>query len=166
MAAPVPSDRVLPDATNRIDDGYKTLVSIKDYEDLKFWEKSVGPPALNGGDPIDTTTMLNGPNYPAEKGVRTKAVRALVSLDDFTLTVSYDPVIYADLMIILNVETTLTIQFPNGGRYAFYGALVSFDPGDLSEGEHPEASVTFTVTNQDPITGQEEKPVYFPPSGT
>ena len=164
---PTPTDRSAPNGI-RLDDGYRTLVAFTGKEDVAFWEKTIGPPALDGGDPIDTTTMHNGSNFPTELGFRTKASRALVTLEDFTMTAAYDPKAYVDMLDILNKETTVTIHFPDGSSYAFYGFLQTFEPGDLEEGSQPEATLTVAVTNQDPVDGTEQKPVYTapPPPGT
>ncbi len=48
--------------TRRLDDGYQTLIEFAENPAIKLWEKSVTPPGIDGGDAIDTTTMLHGPS--------------------------------------------------------------------------------------------------------
>ena len=43
----------------RIDDGHSTTISFADFPTVKFWEKEVTPPGVDGGGPNDTTTMRN-----------------------------------------------------------------------------------------------------------
>lgn len=164
MAAPTPGSPPTPMGT-RLDDGYQTLVSFAGSGtgtgtgnlSVGLWMKGVTPPGLDGEDAVDITTMLN-------TTFRTRNPRALVTLTEFTFRSAYDPAVYDDLIDILNVQTTVTVFFPNGSNLAFYGFLQSFEPDELVEGTQPEATVTVTPTNKDPATGTEEAPVFTPPA--
>src|SRR5262245_26376841 len=145
MAPPVASPRQ-PPAGIKIDDGYQTLVSFATAPDIAFWEKSITPPGLDGGDPIDTTTMHN-------IQWRSMAPRQLVSMTPFTMTAAYDPALYTTLLGLLNVNTTVTVLFPDGSTLAFFGFLRSFEPGELAEGAQPTATINVVPSNQDPTTG-------------
>lgn len=158
MAAPTPTARQTPTGI-KLDDGHSTLVTIGSDPDCSFWEKTVTPPGLDGGDPVETTTMHNDV-------WRTMAPRKLKTLTDLTTTAAYDPVIYTQLVGRINEETTITVTFPDGSTLAFYGYLRSFIPDEVSEGEQPTATATITPTNQDPTTGAEEAPVLTNVSGT
>jgi len=151
MAAPAPAVRVTPPGI-AMKDGYQSLVTFEDHEDIEFWEKIVQAPGIDGGDPIDTTTMHN-------TRWRVFRSRALFTLTEFDLTVAYDPVLYDSILLLCNLETTVTILFSNNDTLAFYGYLVRFDGDDMSEGEQPEGTITVQPTNWDPVNGVEEDPV-------
>ena len=158
MAAPVAGTRSDPTGI-KLDDGYRTLVAFSANPAISFWEKSITPPGLDGGDPIDTTTMHND-------RWRSMAPRALITMTEFEMEAAYDPVLYDDMLDLLNVNTTVTVIFPDGSTLAFYGFLRSFEPGELVEGEQPTATIMVVPTNQDPTTGTEEAPVLVNVPGT
>lgn len=158
MAAPTATARGTPSGI-KMDDGYQTLITFASAPTIAFWEKGVTPPGLDGMDGIDTTTMHN-------VQWRTKAPRALVTMTDLTLTVAWDPVLYQTILTLLNVKTTITVTFPDGGTLAFFGYLQKFEPSEHKEGEQPEATITVTPTNQDPVSGDEEAPVLTNVAGT
>lgn len=158
MAAPVATARQDP-AGIKLDDGYRTLVTFATSPTISFWEKSITPPGLDSGDPIDTTTMHNDQ-------WRSMAPRQLVTMTEFTMTAAYDPNIYNTILTLLGTETTVTVTFPDGSTLAFFGFLRSFEPDALTEGAQPEATITVTPTNADPVTGAEEAPVLVSVAGT
>lgn len=158
MAAPTPTARQTP-AGIKLTDGFSTLVTFASDPDIELWEKSVTPPGLDGGDPIDTNTMHN-------VRFRTMAMRALITMTEMTFTAAYDPVIYLRILDIINVEQTITLTFPDGTTEAFYGAARVLDFGELVEGTFPEVTVTITPTNADPQTRNEEAPVVASVAGT
>jgi len=155
MVAPSATSRTTPSG-DLLENGYQSLITIAADADIDLWEKSVQPPSMDGGDPIDVTTQHN-------TTYRTKAASALIDVGETTHTVGYDPAVYDQIIAILNTETTITITFPDGSTLAYYGFLRTFEPSDLSEGEFPEASITITPTNRD-SSGTEEAPVYTAPS--
>jgi len=158
MTAPTPTARVTPDGI-KIDDGHSTLVTFAADTDISFWEKSVTPPGQDGGDENDTTTMHN-------VTYRTRSPRKLKTLTEMQMTAAYDAKVIDQITSLINVETTVTITYPNGDTLAFFGFLKSFEPDALEEGSQPEATVTVVPTNQDPATGAEESPVFTAASGT
>ena len=158
MAAPTPTTRAFPGG-NYLKDGYQTLVTLAVDPDASFWEIGVTPPGYDGGDPIDTTTMHN-------VRWRTMAARALISMTPISVRGAYDPFVYDLFLSIVNIETTVTVTFPDGTTLAFYGFLQNFEPDELAEGELPEATFTVQPTNQDPSTGAEENPVLNSATGT
>lgn len=160
MAAPVPGTRsARVPAGIKLDDGYQTLVQFAAKPTIGLWEIGVTPPGYDGGDPIDTTTMHN-------EVWRSMAARSLITMTPFECRFAYDPLVFNDLLNLINVETTITVHFPDGSRLAFFGFEQNFEPDELAEGEFPEASVTITPTNADPTTGAEEDPVYVNVVGT
>lgn len=165
MAAPSASERGDP-AGIKLDDGYQTLITIQGAPNIQFWEKTVTPPGLDGGDPIDTTTQHNSV-------FRTTAPRALITLSELTLTVAYDPVVYGvdvdqdppGIRNVLNVNTVFTVNFPDGTTLAFWGFLRLFEPQGMEEGAQPEANITIEPSNQDE-NGDEQAPVMVEVAGT
>ena len=155
MTAPAPVTRGAPTGT-LLENGYQALITIGLDTDIDFWEKSVQPPSMDGGDSIDVTTQHN-------TTYRTRASSALVDLGETSHTVGNDPKIYDQILSVINTATTITVTFPDGSTLAYYGYLRTFEPSELSEGEFPEASVTITPTNRD-STGAEESPVYTAPA--
>lgn len=158
MAAPATTARATPDG-RYLKDGYQTLIAPAADPDVAFWEKTVTPPGMDGGDAIDNTTMHN-------ETWRTMRSRALVTLTDMTLTVAYDPDIYDEALALLNVETSWTVHFPDGSTLDFYGFLRLFEPQDMSEGEQPEANITISPTNFDVTNNVEAGPVMTEVAGT
>jgi hypothetical protein len=158
MAAPSPTVRQTPNGI-RIDDGFKTLITFSRDPDVCFWEKTVQPPGLDGGDAIETTTMHN-------TAYRTMAPRQLVTLTEMNTVAAYDPDIYNNILSLLNVEDTITVRFPDGSTLAFFGFLRTFEPAELSEGEQPTATINISPTNVQPGTSTEYAPVLTSVAGT
>lgn len=158
MAAPVATVRSSPSGI-KLKDGFSTKITFATDDNIEFWEKSVKPPGIDGGDSIPQTTMHN-------TAWRTMAPRQLKTLTESSTTVAYDPVLYTSILALINVETTITVTFPDGSTLAFYGFLQKFEPSELKEGEQPEASVTITPTNFDPTNHVEAAPVLASVAGT
>jgi len=159
MTAPAAAARTTPLGIP-LGDGYSTQINIAADTDISFWEKSVTPPSLDGGDAIEHSTMHND-TY------RTFGARSLVTLGEVSTTVAWDPDVYDEVLAILNTNTTITIHFPDGSTLAFFGYLRTFEPSDLEEGTQPEASITIQPTNTDPASlGTEAGPVLTEVTGT
>lgn len=158
MTAPAATPRVDPTGI-KLDDGYSTVVTIALDPDIAFWEKTVTPPGIDIGDAIDTTTMHND-------AWRTKAPRHLKDLTEMTITAAYDPNMFSLALAVCGVPTTITVTFPDGTTYAFYGYFKSFIPQEMSEGEQPEAEITIVPTNYDPVARVEAAPTLTNVSGT
>ena len=157
MAAPTPTTRVTPDGI-KLDDGYQTLVTFEADTNISFWEKSINPPGLDGGETNDTTTMHN-------VTYRTSAPRALKTMTEMTITAAYDPDLYDEALALINVETVITVTFPDGSTLAFWGYLRVFAPSEVAEGSQPECSLTIQPTNQD-TDGAEQAAVMTEVAGT
>jgi hypothetical protein len=158
MAAPVPQTRVLPTAV-RLDDGYQSVIVFDGYESLAIYEKSVQPPAMDGGDPIDTTTMLN-------TTVETKKPQCLVGFDDGTVVAAYDPGELDTLYALVNEEISITYAYPDGSAYCHWGSVRRVEPSPLVKGEQPEVTLTIVVTNWDPVNCVEAGPVFVDGTGS
>jgi len=139
---------------SRIDDGHPTYIDFENApsQGLLIWEKEVTPPGLDGGGPNDTTTMRN-------VSWRTRAPKHLISLTAGSFTAAYDPEAFEILLDQLNVNQLITVTFPNGDTYAFYGWLNNFTPNTVVEGEQPTATCSIEPSNQN-ASGVETDPVY------
>lgn len=158
MAAPTPTARATPGGI-KLPDGYQALITFAADTDISFWEKEVTPFGREGGDPIPQSTMHNTRYH-------TKAPRSLIDTDDGQSTVAYDPAVLTQIDAIINVPTTITVEFGDGSTWAAYGWLRSFKPSGLSEGGQPEATVTFVISNWDPVNKVEAGPTVTSVAGT
>jgi hypothetical protein len=141
FAAPSPTVRQSPGG-RKLKDGYSAKITLSRDPDISFWEKTVKPPGVDGGDSIDETTMHN-------EDWRTAAPRALKTLTEMTTSAAYDPNIYSQIVEQINIEQTITVRFADGSTLAFYGFVRTFEPDDLEEGTQPTATITITPTNSD-----------------
>lgn len=157
MAAPSASIRGTP-AGIRLRDGFSTKIAFKRNLTISFWEKSVKPPGLDGGDAIETSTMHN-------ITWRTMTPRSLVTMKEAKVTAAYDPNLYNNILALLNINDEITVKFPDGSTLAFWGFLKDFDPAELVEGTMPLADITIVPTNQD-NAGVEQPPVLTSVAGT
>ena len=158
MAPPTTVTRPTPTGW-KLPDGFRTKVGIGANPGIQFWEKSVKPMGVDGGEPIDITTMYNTRWH-------TLYPKTLIKGTEMTGKAAYDPNVYPELQAIVNMPCSMTVLFPTNATLTFYGALSKFEFGELREGEFPEADYTIVVTNYDPINGVEQGPVYTPAPGT
>lgn len=138
--------------------GHVITVSINTQETIEFKEISVQPPGVEAGDPINTYTQYS------DKW-KTKAASVLMEMTELEMEVAYDPVILtaAKIEAAINLETDITVFFPDGSKVAFWGYLRSFIPGSMDEESRPTASAVIQPTNRDPSDGSEAGPVYVAP---
>lgn len=159
MTAPVEVTPVTPVGID-LEDGYKSLMVFGRKPNVALWVVAVKPFGYNGGEAIPQSNMHNNE-------VHTKAARSLVEITNPVIRVHYDPncrsQIQADLV---NRNGTITEVLPDGSAATYYGYLRTFDPAELVEGTKPEATCEVVVTNRDPTTGAEEKPVFRNVLGT
>jgi len=132
-------------------DGFKTLVTFANYPSVRFQEKTVTPPGMDGGGPNDTTTMRN-------TKYRTKQPKKLISMTNMSLNVVYDPLVYNDIVLMVNTLQLITVTFADGTTNTFWGWLDKFTPGEAKEGEQPTADVVIECSNQN-SSGAEVAPV-------
>jgi len=158
MTTPTATARTTPVGT-MLTDGFSTKVTLAADADISFWEKSVQPMGLDGGDGIDVTTMFN-------VLYRTVRPRSLQTATELTMTVAYDPAVLDQIVTVLNVETTITVNHSNSDTWSFYGFLRQFTPQEVSEGSQPEAEIIITPTNWDSSGNVEAGPNYITSVGT
>lgn len=158
MGSPTTTARGTPLGA-RLLDGYRTTIAFAANTTVSLWEKTIKPPGLDGGEAIDTTTMLTN-TY------RQRTSRALKTLTDVSGTFGYDPRVYYELISLINLESSITIHFPDLSSLDFFGFLRSMEPNENAEGAFPELRCTITCTNTDPADGSEAGPVYKTANGT
>ena len=163
MAAPAPTARQTPTGY-KMKDGFSTRITFANAPAINFWEKEVTPPGLDGGGPIDITTMLN-------TKWRTKAFPTLKDLTEFTVNAAYDPDVFdpvdptGSAHGLVNENQVITVRFPTGDTIAFWGACTKVAPGSHKEKEMPMCTLTIVPSNVD-NSGAEQDPVYTPAAGT
>lgn len=124
----------------KLNDGFSTQIAFAADPDVGFWERTVKPPGLDGGEPIDITTMFN-------TTYRTFAPRQLKTLTPITCTVAYDPAVFDQILALINVNGWITVHFPDTSTLDFVGFLKSFEPAENAEGNFPLATITIIPTN-------------------
>lgn len=141
--------------SKRLDDGFSTIIALASGA-IKFWEKQVTPPGMDGGGENDTTTMRN-------TRYRTRAPKKLVTMTDMTLVAAYDPAVYPQIVTNIQVNQQITVTFSDGSTLVFWGWLDKFVPGEIQEGTQPTATVTIVPSNQDNSSPPvEQAPVLTP----
>lgn len=156
--APSPTPRVAPTA-RQLPEGYQALITFAANTSIEFFEMTIKPPGMDGGEPIKTTTQFNLTYH-------TKAPQHLIDMEPFETTVAYDPDVIPQIRALINVPTTVTIRYPSSDTDCFYGWMKSFKPGDLKIGEMPTATIEVVPSNYDASGHVEAGPVYTPASGT
>lgn len=144
-------------AVEKLRDGFPTIITLTGAG-VTFWEKTVQPPGLDGGEPIDITTMRN-------TALRTKAPRHLYEMTPSELNVAYDPTAYDTIKSTINVNQEIVTTFPDGGTLTWWGYLKSFVPEANEEGKQPAARITLVPTNVN-NSGTETAPVLVAGTGT
>lgn len=158
MAAPTPTVRSTPTGVI-LPDGFKALITLALNPSIDFWEKSITPAGMDGGDAIQQTTMHN-------TVFRTSAPRQLITLTEVNVKAAYDPLVRSDIQALINKPTTITERYFDGSTQAYYGFLKMVKFGELVEGTQPECDVTIVPTNYDPVNHVEAGPVYTNVAGT
>lgn len=158
MAAPSVTVRGVP-AGIQIPDGYQSLFAFNRKPTLGFWEKQVKPPGIDGGEPIDNTTMLNTVWH-------VMRARKLKKRESIVLQAAFDPSAITDYINLVNVEDAGTVIFPDGTTETYWCYLQKIEFGELKIGEMPELTATIVVTNYDPTAHVEAGSVLASITGT
>lgn len=151
MAAPTPGTTPAPAGT-RLKDGFDCVISFAADNDVSLFQVGMTPPGVDGGDPVDTTTMHN-------TAWSTFQPQTLKTMTEAAITAAYDPDVLEDIIALINVKTTITVHFYGGGTWCFYGYLKSFKPNGCQRGTMPLADCAIQPTNCD-STGAEQAPVF------
>lgn len=137
-----------------LNDGFATFFDFADFPTVNFKEKEVTPPGVDGGGPNDTTTMRN-------TTWRTMQPKQLKTLTEASAVVAYDPQFEDDAVSMVQVNQLITVTFPDGSTWEFWGWLDKFTPNSHKEGEQPTANIVVHPSNQD-ADGVETGPVFTP----
>lgn len=157
-AAPTPTARTSPTGI-KLPDGYQSKITIAADVDINLFERTTRPPGIDGGEPIEQTTMFN-------TSYRTFAARQLQTLTATSYKCAYDPQVITELLAVINRNTTITQSFFDGSTLAYYGYVQKVDFDELAEGALPMCTVTIVPTNFDPANRVEAGPVVTSVSGS
>ena len=142
MAAPTPTARGTPEGL-RLTNGFSTKVTFSIDSTIELWEKSVTPPGMDGGDPVDNTTQH-------ETAWTIFRPRTLRTLTEVSFVAAYDPQVYTESDTeIINQEQTITVSFADGSTIAFFGWVRSMIPQEMVDGEQPVMDVVIVPSNWD-----------------
>jgi len=125
----------------KLDDGFSTIVTFSLNTTLSLWEIEVTPPGWDGGDPNPTTTMRN-------TSLRTMIPKKLKTMTPMDCLMQYDEGAFLVIGDMINKNQQLTLTFPTGRPWTFWGYLRSFLPQRNIEGDRPTARVVLQPTNQ------------------
>lgn len=158
MAAPTATPRGTPTGI-KLREGYSVKHTFAADPTIELFEKTVKPPSLDGGEPVDQTTQFN-------ETWETVSPRSLIKMGPSTFKCAYDPSAYTAIQSAINRQDTCTTTFGDGSTLAYYGYLQKFEPEDMEIGKQPEATVTIIVTNWDYVNKVEAGPVLTSVAGT
>lgn len=146
MANPVGVVRVSPFTAGKrpLHNGYASFISFSADPDVGLFERAVQPPGIDGGDPVDVSTMY-------AQRVRPKAPRHLVEGTSARMRVGYDPDDLVAIEDLINVACSVRVTFPNEASIDFWGWLKSFTPQEHEDGVFPEAECEIVFGNWDPV---------------
>lgn len=156
MAAPTPTARVTPNGIP-LKSGHPTKVTIARDTDISFWEVEITPVGLEGGEPIDQTTMHN-------VTVVTRAEGDLIDVTPLTGTGAYDPALLSQAFQCINQPSVITETYQDGSTYCYHGYLRSLIRQSHVRGQQPRVAFTIVPTNWDGTA--EQVPVLTSVAGT
>lgn len=150
--APTPTARGTPAGID-LKEGFPIKFTLSLLPTAEYREISVKGSGIDGGDAIEITTQHN-------TNRETFYPRVLKKNDTVTAECAYDPVIYSTLETIINNPNCVgTETFPEGTTYCYWGYLQKFERSDMKKGERPTITISFVVTNYDPVAHVEVAPV-------
>lgn len=136
-----------------INDGFATTVEFSQAPSgflLLIEETGVTPFGIDGGDPIDTTSMRR-------TTWRTAQPRALKTLTPLQEVVKYDVACFAEILAMININQQVTLTYPDDKTLIAWGFIKSFTPQELREGGIGLATIVVIPTNQND-SGEEVAP--------
>lgn len=160
MAAPTLTARGTP-AGFMLENGFVSKIAFARLPTVSFWEKSVQPPSIDGGDPVDITTMFN-------TKVTTKTPNSpLYDMGACVVVAAYDPNCLTQIRsTLINQPGGVSNHYPDGTTDTWWGFLQKAEPSVLVRGEPPEITLTIMPTNYDPANNVEAEPVLASVAGT
>jgi len=137
----------------RITDGLGTTIAFALASGASFSleQLRLSAPGVDGGEMIPVTHLGN-------TVWRTKVPKTLKDFTPFDFEAHWDPSQHISAPINQNVLITLT--FPAGDKFEFYGVLRVLTPGDIVEGDKVNSTGTIEPSLVNPTTGAETAPTY------
>lgn len=164
MAAPthtaIPADEAAVGGI-KLPNGVRSVLVFNRLATCRFYTTELKPGKIDGGDKIDTTTMLTSP------AVRTAAPRFFREEGDSTVIAAYDPYMREQIRNdLINKPGSVTEYWSDGTYEDYYGYLKDADFSSNKEGEMPTVTLTVCKTNFDPVNKVVVAPVMVAVSGT
>jgi hypothetical protein len=155
-----PSNTVRSTPTGRrIPDGFVTKIAFASTPALSLWEVKVKPPDYDGGEMIDITTMHN-------VKVHTMYPQSLYKNGDGTMMCGIDPDVIATIQSRINKPDSFTVWYPDSSSEDYFGVIRKLEWPELSIGEFPIVTVTFSPMDYDATANVEQASVFTAASGT
>jgi hypothetical protein len=140
--------------------GFSSLLIFNRLPTARFYCQKIKPSKIDGGAPIQQSTMLN-------LTVHTFLPQALIKHDDETVTATYDPTLKSQILASLVNQNGSVTHFDSDGSYEdFYGFMYEMDFGELEIGTLPLCTFKVCKSNWDSVNHLEVAPVYTNVSGT
>lgn len=164
MAAPSTTAIATPSGIP-LHEGYRAIIVFARLPTASFWVRTVKPPGVTKGEPIDITTQHNVEHT-------TKAEAALKEWTNAQVVASFDPNLYNNIKNSLlgsrlaSANGSVTIHFPDGSTLDFFGWGNNFDFSAFERLNKPEVTFDVVVSNFDPANDVEAGPVLTSVSGT
>lgn len=114
--------------------------------------KSMTPPGMDAGDPIDNTTQSN-------TKYKTFSPKTLVELTNSSFTAAYDPGTWATILAKVGVNSELIFTFADATTLTVWGFLKTFIPNEHGEETDATAECELVITNVD-AAGAEIAPIH------
>ncbi len=118
--------------------GTTMIISPEDGGSWEIYGVEITPPAWDGGDAIDITTLGN-------TEFRTKMAQTLKDIGECSFSCHYDPSVFATAPI--NKNGSIAITIPDWGTLTFMGYLRSLTPNALTVGDAARMDGSIVVTN-------------------
>lgn len=142
----------MPSGT-RLRRGHGTVIEFSLMTTIQLWERSVKPPGIDGGTPINISTHRSvtwDQMFP----------RALRTLTAATGQCNYDEAVFPNIVSMCNKNQQFSVIFPTGRPITFWGWLQSFEFVAIDsdpDGNMPVADFSIQPSNTD-NTGAEVGP--------
>ena len=120
--------------------GTTMTITPEDGDSWEIYGVEITPPAWDGGDAIDITTLGN-------TEFRTKMAQTLKDIGECSFSCHYDPSVFATAPI--NKNGSIAITIPDWGTLTFMGYLRSLAPNALTVGDAAKMEGSIVVTNTD-----------------
>lgn len=147
MANPSTTTRQTP-STNPLENGHATKVTFSRLPNFSLWEREVGMPGPDSGEPINVSTMHN-------VTWETFVFGALIDMTAFDVTGGWNPRCYTDVInTLLRENDSITIRMSNGATIDFWGGMTKFQPQPKKKNEFPMATATIKPTNRDNLSAE------------